>query len=162
MKYFFSRSRKENGLKKLCQLTGTLNEISDQELILEKIGCRSNYESSIKSIRKYVWTTFIILMFFITYDFYSSTYHDGESVLNRFQISQERQYEWHFFFSFFPRRISFRWFFWTSSLVAQIMDLTILVVLVGWLGLKFSAINEKISSVVARANASSPKVLLYR
>ncbi|XP_043285600.1 putative gustatory receptor 28b [Venturia canescens] len=114
------------------ELTETLNEISDQDVILEKIGCRINYESSAKSIRKYIWTTLIILMVLMAYEFYRSPVKD----------------------------LSLRWILWTVPLTAQILDLTILVVLVGWLGLKFSSINEKLSSVVTRANASSPEVLI--
>ncbi|XP_043285603.1 putative gustatory receptor 28b [Venturia canescens] len=116
------------------ELTETLNEISDQESILGKIGCRNKNETSVKSIQRYVWTTLIVLMFLMAYDFYAIAYK-GKS-------------------------LSFRWFFWMASLMAQVMDLTILVVLVGWIGFKFSAINEKLSCVVAKANASSPKVLI--
>lgn len=53
-----------------------------------------------------------------------------------------------------------QWLFWIIPLVAQVLDLTIFVSLVGLLGLKFRALNAKIKTVVTRANSFSPKVMI--
>ena len=127
-----------------------------QEVLLEKMSCRLNYASNAKIICLCVWAfmaTFVILML---YDFYASIRSLDKLVMLFFLRLSDTEGTYSYFMAIFSMAI--RWIFWIIPTLAQLIDLSIFVSLVGLIGLKFRALNKKIEIVVLRANASSPKV----
>ena len=97
--------------------------------------------------------TFVILML---YDFYASIRSLDKLVMLFFLRLSDTEGTYSYFMAIFSMAI--RWIFWIIPTLAQLIDLSIFVSLVGLIGLKFRALNKKIEIVVLRANASSPKV----
>ncbi|XP_043284088.1 gustatory receptor family protein 3-like [Venturia canescens] len=121
-------------IPQLSVLSESINAISEQDLFLNKMNCRPYHESCVKIIRVCVWTTLLAVLFFIAYDIYG--------IRRYYNI------------------VSPEYILWHAGLFVQIIDFTVFATLVGLLGLNFYNLNEKIRSVVTRANASSPKVLV--
>ncbi|XP_043283779.1 gustatory receptor 68a-like [Venturia canescens] len=115
-------------------LSESINSIAEQDIIMNKMNCRSNYDLCVKIIRTCVWTSLLAVIYFILYD------------INGI----DRDYS----------IMSPEYFFWNLGLMIQAIDLTVFATLVGLLGVIFHDLNKKIRAVVTRANSSSSKVLV--